>query len=339
MTHDLPEPTVSAAVIAPLFAYALSHGLSTSEVEAETGISPSVLMVPDNRIPEAQTGKLWEAIGRAAPGKAVGIDFVRGAPMASIAALAYSARYASTVRQIFDLIIRNQAYASEGNELRIEESGDGAAFIVSHMLGAPLRQAEICVLGICHRTLREVLELDIPIRAVEIVGPPAGDPEEYARFFGAPVTFDAPRCAMMIDRAALDIPSKFWNAELAAFTEAFFAMALRLDGGRARHAQFDRLLDAVARNVSRGRFAARLIARDAGWSMRTAQRVAAVSGTTLGALVRDARFSRIEQLMRDRHVSLAEVAFFAGYSDDRAFRRAFKAKYGVSPSVYRRRLF
>ena len=329
------EPTILAAIVSPLFAYALSLGVPAREIELSTGVLRSHLVNPENRIPETNLNILWDQVQSARPNKAVVIDYVKRAPLASIAGLAYSARYAGTVRQVFELIIRNQAFAAEGCHLALVEEDEDAIFLSSSCLGNPMELATICLLGICWRTLNEVLELDLRAKRIDIFGYPRGCPSTYEHFFGAPVEFGANRNALIIDRAVLDRQSKHRNDELYHFSQVFLQMNAGIDETQAEQTDFKQLLESVEAVVSKGEFSSSAVADDLGVSRRTAQRIAARHGTTLGNLVREARFSHIERMLLDEKVLFAELAYLSGYSDDRAFRRAFKSKFGMTPSDYR----
>ena len=72
--------------------------------------------------------------------------------------------------------------------------------------------------------------------------------------------------------------------------------------------------------------------------MRAAQRLAALHGTTLKAMIGDARARTARALLSQTSFSVEAVAAAVGYSDARAFRRAFKRLSGQSPSRFRETL-
>lgn len=73
-----------------------------------------------------------------------------------------------------------------------------------------------------------------------------------------------------------------------------------------------------------------------GCSPRTLQRLLADHGTTFQAVLDETRRRLAEELIAAPHVSLAEVAFVLGYSEQSAFQRAFKRWTGYSPGAWRR---
>ncbi|MCB9623350.1 MAG: helix-turn-helix transcriptional regulator [Polyangiales bacterium] len=78
------------------------------------------------------------------------------------------------------------------------------------------------------------------------------------------------------------------------------------------------------------------LARSVGVSRAVlARRFAERGMTPIGALTR-LRLERAAELVRERDVTLAEVADRVGYRSEFAFNRAFKRHHGVAPGRFRR---
>ncbi|MEL6965237.1 MAG: helix-turn-helix transcriptional regulator, partial [Pseudomonadota bacterium] len=60
-------------------------------------------------------------------------------------------------------------------------------------------------------------------------------------------------------------------------------------------------------------------------------------GTSLQTLIDDIRVAHAKEFLSDPAIRIETVALLVGYSDDRAFRRAFKRWTGQTPSTYRSR--
>lgn len=54
--------------------------------------------------------------------------------------------------------------------------------------------------------------------------------------------------------------------------------------------------------------------------------------------VNSLRLHEAEELLRNRHYSITEVANLSGFATIRTFNRAFLKRYGITPSLYRKRL-
>ena len=75
-----------------------------------------------------------------------------------------------------------------------------------------------------------------------------------------------------------------------------------------------------------------------GYSERTLRRRLAEEGVSFGDLLQAARKEVAEIFVREGKLSLTEIAYATGYSDQSAFVRAFRGWYGVSPGAYRRQV-
>ena len=85
-------------------------------------------------------------------------------------------------------------------------------------------------------------------------------------------------------------------------------------------------------------FNAASVAAAANMSVRTAQRITALHGTTVQGLIGKVREHRATELLRDNRNDIGSIAFLLGYSDERAFRRAFQRWTGQTPSDCRKQL-
>ncbi len=94
--------------------------------------------------------------------------------------------------------------------------------------------------------------------------------------------------------------------------------------------------EAAVTNAERGEYRASALARHLGTSMRSLQRLTRSHGPPVAAIIEELRETQARALLRDRQLSVEEIAFLLGYADDRAFRRAFRRWTGQSPVEARR---
>ncbi|MEM8754760.1 MAG: helix-turn-helix domain-containing protein, partial [Pseudomonadota bacterium] len=185
------------------------------------------------------------------------------------------------------------------------------------------------------RLIREILGFHHAVIEIEIGYAPLGPAEAYAAFFRCPVEFDAGRTSVLIAEDALARPNKAAQPALFELVEHQFALSIqRLRVGRP-HPDLLRLKQAAAEAASGGDYRVASVCERAGMSERTAQRIAAAGGTTVGALVAENRRAAAETLLTESTMSIEAIAALVGFSDDRAFRRAFSRWTGRSPSRFR----
>ena len=165
------------------------------------------------------------------------------------------------------------------------------------------------------------------------------DRAEYERRTGCPVVFDATWTGIEFLAEYLDVPLPAAQPDARRYL-ARHAETL-LDKGAARAAGPSSVLDEVRRKVEEqllsGVPSAQMVATQLGMSPRTLQRRLEAEGTTFSALVDSTRRGRALQLLAEPGLTAQEVAFALGYSEPRAFHRAFRRWTGMSPGEYRMR--
>jgi AraC family transcriptional regulator len=78
------------------------------------------------------------------------------------------------------------------------------------------------------------------------------------------------------------------------------------------------------------------LAQVAGFSVSHLHRVfTAAMGESIAAYVRRVRLERAARKLRMGAIDIGEVALAAGYETHAAFGKAFKQRYGLSPSAFR----
>ncbi|HEY2388436.1 MAG TPA: AraC family transcriptional regulator ligand-binding domain-containing protein [Candidatus Binatia bacterium] len=153
----------------------------------------------------------------------------------------------------------------------------------------------------------------------------------YAECFRAPVAFDRDHAAVVFPRAWLDIECPLADPLLLATAVRTLATgARRLDGGSFVPARVEQIL---AAHGDRGVGTA---ARALGMSRRTLARRLHESGASYRALREAQQRNEATRLLRERHLSIADVAYALRYEDPANFGRACRRWFGMGPRAYRR---
>jgi AraC-like DNA-binding protein len=94
---------------------------------------------------------------------------------------------------------------------------------------------------------------------------------------------------------------------------------------------------AVIRNLANDRVRLASIAAELGLSPRTLQRKLADAGATFQQVLDAARHALAQDYLRQRGLSLADIAFLLGYQEQSAFTHAFREWSGMNPGAWRER--
>ena len=180
--------------------------------------------------------------------------------------------------------------------------------------------------------MREALGT-LPLRRVELPYSEPGDTLAREVFECSPV-YGAPRAALVLDREVWERPVPGADAALGRILEEHAALLLeRLPPDEGPLVELQRF---VAAALPEGAPRVGDAARALGTSARSLQRRLRQEGLTWSGLVDDVRLGMARVHLADPGVSLVEVAFLLGFSDQSAFTRAYRRWTGETPAAARR---
>jgi len=188
-------------------------------------------------------------------------------------------------------------------------------------------------LGIAHKTMRDLCGPSWKPLALQFVHRRPEATQPYRKFFGVRPEFDAGRSAIVFASSWLDRPIPGADPKLRnVLARTIHGLEVDLRDSttlQVRRALYPMVLSGTA-TLAR---TARLFSLHE----RTLRRRLEAEGTTFHELLNEARFSVAQQLLRDTHVSAAEIAENLGYANPGAFSRAFRGWSGTAPRQWRDR--
>lgn len=156
----------------------------------------------------------------------------------------------------------------------------------------------------------------------------------YEDVLGVPVRFRAPRVEIIVDRSTLDTPLA--RPTPAAYAPFFRAWADTLLARHARRPSLEeRVREAIARQLDVGEPSLADVARHVAMSERSLHRHLAAAGASFRELLDATRRARAMELLDDDDSTVVSIASALGFSDGRAFARAFKRWTGRTPRAAR----
>lgn len=148
-----------------------------------------------------------------------------------------------------------------------------------------------------------------------------------------PFHYNCEHAAWQIDRLDVERRIPGGNSELARINETIAAKALaRLNksdvSGRVKHY--------IMETLPSGAVEEEHIAEQLNMSIRSLQRKLGEEGLTFSKMVAEIRESLGMHYINETHLSLNEIGYLLGFSEQASFTRAFKRWTGKSPSQYRK---
>ncbi len=243
---------------------------------------------------------------------------------------------APTLRGSFERAARYALALTSVAGYEVEECFDGA-FMHLHRDGERrlgMRLSNEATLASIASISREVSSQPFRPESVYLKHEAPPDTEGHEAYFECPVHFGSDKDALLVSRQTLLTPNKLGDASIAHFFDTLLAAEVsKLDDA----APLERLvLDRVSPALSGGVPALSDVAGELGMSGRTLQRRLSEEGLSFQLLVDESRRRLALRLLRqEANVSLTEVTFMTGFSDQSAFTRAFRRWTGQTPGAFR----
>lgn len=279
---------------------------------------------------------LADELARATGDVHLGLSLAAWVPRGSYGVAEFLMRAGPTMRDVLDNLVRFSGLVTPSQSFRVEAADDEV--LVRHgpavrpsALGRHLTEYSSAILASTARQL-----LGAPPRRAWFVHPRA-EGTDFARYVEALGTaqleWSASDSGFSIDRAQLDVRIEGGDAALSTFLEdlAQQAMALR--------PKSDDLIESVRAKVRdairHGEPTVDRVAAVLGLSARTLQRRLGDASTSFQQVLDDVRFDLARTYLKDPRFDPTQVAFLLGYSELRAFDRAFRRWAGVAPAAWK----
>ncbi len=329
------EYYVTAPLLWPLLLGLRVLGLEVDSLLRSVGLTVEALRDPDTRVRVEQGLALVRAAVEASGDEGLGLRLSRLYEPGAFGVLDHLARSSRTLREAIDVLCRYERIHQNAmtTSLRVE----GGLAVLDHRMLHPYpvpRQLSENTIGNLVVIGRKWTGVDFTPVEVRFAHPNPRDVCEHARLFRCPIAWGATSDALILDASHLDAPLLMSNAGLSQVLDRHAKDLLeKLSLG---HAFTDRVREHIFAELPRGDAMVKRVAGVLGMSVRTLQRRLGDEGTQYESLLDQTRQRLCTEYMRRTDLGIEDVALMLGYSDSRAFRRAFRRWTGKTPSQVRR---
>jgi len=313
-------------------------GIDTDALLAAAGLARAEVTDPDGRIAVDKMTALWrEAYARTGDAD-LALHAAEALPFGAYAVIDFLARTSASIGAALERISRYFPLINNAVELPIEYAArDHVRLELRDRRGPgklPRGYAEYALAAIVLRT-RIAVGIAFPLERVDFAYEPPPDHREHARIFGCAIRFGAERTGLVLARAVWDTPVERVDAGLAAVLERHAQMLV---------AQLPHVSEPIARVratiqdqlTTGGDASLDAVARKLGTSRRSLQRRLADEQLTYAQVLDDVRSTLARAYLAQRELSISEVAYLLGFSEQSSFTRAFRRWTQMSPAEFRR---
>lgn len=307
------------------------HDIDADKVLAEIGMDPSRLEGGYSRYSQEQLSELWKRAAALTGDPCFSLRVAEQVRPTSFHVVGYLMMCSSNLLRALQRFVRFTRLISDSATASLVET-DGKVIVEFHFdTGGepPIYQTVDTVLASVVNLMRWIAQGELKIAKVCFSHAAVDARDEFSRFFGCSISYDAPRTRLTFEKADLLRPIMSSDEELASMLESAAQRFLeqRMAGRfaiRVRDLMIAQLPDEVPTKAR----TAKLL----GMTERTLLRRLKDEGTTFAEVLKQLREEMAFRYLR-RGLCLSEVAYLLGFSDNGTFSRAFKDWTGRRPST------
>lgn len=185
--------------------------------------------------------------------------------------------------------------------------------------------------------IQQITQQTIPPLEIHFVHAAPFPVEQYETIIGCKVRFKSARVGIVFSGDLLNTPINSHDPYLLSLFEK------QAESLIDPNAKKDTLLEAIRttlmQHLASGTPSLAMTAKQLHLSTRTLHRRLEERGMNFNYLLRETRFRLAQHYLKDTELSLVEITFLLGYSEQSAFTRAFSGWANCSPQQFRKRHF
>ncbi len=308
-------------------------GIDVDLLLDEVGVDRRLVFDPDARLPAQQADAIWAAAFRVAGDPVLALHAAAALPFGAYKVLDFVVANAPNVREALTRVARYFSIVDQRAQLAL--TGQNPARLgFSSALGHLPAPAEQYTLAAVVTRVRASAGFEVPFEAVEFTFPAPDETIDYERIFRCEIRFAASGAAVVVPASTLTLAIPGADAALSSVLEDH-ADRLVQELPQLEQGIVAQLSVVLQEELRGGDVSATHVARRMGVSERTLQRRLGEEETNYAAVLGQVRRSTAEKYLRQRDVSLSEVAWLLGFAEQSSFTRAFKRWTGQSPGAWR----
>lgn len=327
------QTTISSWTVAVVNTLA-SYGYNPDEALEKSGIDKKLLDNPDERVSAENMSCLWRVAVETTGDPCFGLKAALHVRPTTFHALGFALMVSSSMEDALLRFHRFYRVVSDVIEVNFEYFEDRMAVYLNprDRLAHLPAEAFDMIVAVFVSFARMLIDSKLNPEKVELIRKTPVRTEAFEDFFQSPVVFSRKHNRIFFNLRDMKKPLQAANAEIARRNDQIVVEYLaRFDKSRISHLVHEKLIELLPL----GEPSIDTLAKAMGMSARSLHRHLQKDNAGYREILDDIRQYLAVQYLKQRHLSITEVAFRLGYSDSGNFTRAFKRWFRVSPKQYR----
>ena len=315
------------------------YDCNSRELFKKAGLDWDVQFDADGRYSVQAMTRLGELSVEATGDACFGLEVHHYVNPSSFQTLGMAVISCATMLEGLQCLSRYSRLISDVAQQEVFIDGEVVTFRFNYPLGGRASRADEAIDAMVTYLVTNISYLvvdDVKPEKVCLQRPKPDESHRFEEYYGCPVAFSCEYDEIIFSLNSLLVELPSANPLLAEVNEKLVLDYL---------ARFDQeLISAKVRAqiielLPRGKPSQREIAQRIGLSPRCLQRKLQDESITFSILLSEARHEMAKRYLQQRDMTLIEITFLLGFSDQSNFSKAFKQWEGVSPGGYRTQLF
>lgn len=317
-----------------LIAWVEKQGFDGTSIRRLPGLAD--LTDPDLRVSEASVESAWRLATTFTGDAGIGVHVAESLPRGALDLVEYALRSSPSLAAGLQRLARYGRVISDRVAARVETHGEGLLLLVRDTGNTALHpgRAEFALTAALKLARESSGEEITPLQVCFAHAPPE-DTSEHRRFFRCLVRFGAGSNSMMLSAVDAARPMQAADDALSAIVRRRLEKALAERDLHASRRLSERVRHMMVQHLGETTVTPETVARALAVSRRTLSRHLAEEGTSFRSILDDVRREFACALLKDRSLSIGDVAFFLQYSEPAAFNRSFRRWTGRTPRAFR----
>jgi AraC-like DNA-binding protein len=326
--------TIASAVGVYIEAAEKSYNFDPRPMMEDLGVDLSRVEVPGARFPDKLHDAVVQEMRRRTGDECIGLTIGKYVRPTTFFALGFAWLASASLLGAFRRLSRYDRIASTADLVEVVQAEDHYALILGSRPDArPVnRIGEDAFVAAILRMCSWIADADPIPQEIHLMHTGGGREGDYVTALGAPVIFNAPVTKLIFDRALVEAPVRGGNEALAEMIDRMNDDYLATLDAASVTREVRRLLIEM---LPSGNSSQERIANTLNRSCSSLQRDLRAEGTSFSELREETRKAMAADYVRRQDISLQEVAFLLGFSDQSNFSRAFRRWTGESPKAWR----
>ncbi len=311
-----------------------SYGYNPDHALEEAGIDKILLDDPDARVSADNMSRLWRVAVKMTGDPCFGLRAASNVRPTTFHALGFALMVSSSMHDAFERLRRFSRIVSDVTEVKLEYV-EGAMTVYlnpTDRLTQLSDEAFDMIVAAVVSFARMLIDSELNPIKVELIRKKPAQSKKFRDFFQSPVIFSREHNRIFFDIRDMKKPLQAANAEIARSNDQIVVEYLaRFDKSRISHLVHEKLIELLPL----GEPSIENLSNALGMTVRSLHRHLQKENTGYREILNDIRQYLATQYLKQRHLSIIEVAFRLGYSDSSNFTRAFKRWFRLSPKQYR----